>query len=206
MRSDRTLVPAVTVLVFLSMGRVAYVQSSPSPFGADVFIGGVPRPDQPKEGEAIPAYPRMGGWQVGASLRRGRRLQWLGLTASYGSHSNDQVRVRETLGGLRVTSPWLIGGDSGVRGFLHALTGYTWSGTASAAAEHAPAFVLGGGFDVVFFRVQVDYVHTRLTGVPENSARGFIGGVLPICFTGCRPEWQDGIPLSHAAQGRRLGR
>ncbi len=169
-------------------------QPSPNPFGADVFVGGFPRPD-PVEGEEVPEYPDMGGWQVGASIRRGVKWQWLGWTGSYGSRSNDDVRVRDALGGVSATSPWLLGGEGLVRAFGQALGGYAWSQTALGLHDSAPMFVAGGGFDIFFFRLQVDYVRTQLTGVDENYGRGFLGGMVPLCFTDCRPEWEDGIPL-----------
>ena len=93
----------------------------------------------------------MGGWQVGASIRRGVKWQWLGWTGSYGSRSNDDVRVRDALGGVSATSPWLLGGEGLVRAFGQALGGYAWSQTALGLHDSAPMFVAGGGFDIFFF-------------------------------------------------------
>jgi hypothetical protein len=195
MTVTRCLVAVMVPVMSLSSMPAVRAQSAPPPFGADVFIGGIPRPDAPKEGEEIPEFPGMGGWQVGASLRRGTRTQWLGWTGSYGSHANDDVRVRETLGGVRFTTPWVFGNSTAVRGFAHVLGGYAWSRPTIGDAQQAPTLVAGAGFDVFLFRLQVDYVRNNLAQVPRHSTRGFLAAVVPICFSGCRPDWEDGIPL-----------
>jgi hypothetical protein len=56
--------------------------------------------------------------------------------------------------------------------------------------------VVGAGFDAFLFRMQFDYVRTDLPLVPRNRLRVFIGGLVPLCFRGCRPEWEDGIPVT----------
>ena len=146
MRNGGNLAVALTMLVIFSMGSVS--AQSQIPFGADVFIGGIPGSGEPTDGETVAEFPRMGGWEVGASLRHGQSLQWLGWPGAYARHSNDQVRVRELLGGVRATSPWLFAADGMTRAFGHALTGYAWS--RSTVSDRSPVLVLGGGFDVFF--------------------------------------------------------
>ena len=54
--------------------------------------------------------------------------------------------------------------------------------------------MLGGGFDVLFVRIQADDVRLRLNGVREENTRLFVGGVVPLCLRACRDS--DGFNLS----------
>jgi hypothetical protein len=182
----------------LTPARPAAAQAVPDRLLAvDVIGGGVPHPD-PTPGEEEPdKFAPMGGWQVGSSLRFLNRARWLGVAASYARHSNDEVAVRDVLIGARATSPWLTGNEAIVRGFAHALIGHA-SARPKAAGQpsgSSPELVVGAGFDVFLFRMQFDYVRTDLPLVPRNGLRVFIGGFVPLCFRGCRPEWEDGIPV-----------
>jgi hypothetical protein len=179
--------------------RPAAAQAGPDRLLAlDVIAGGIPHPDPQEPGEADPDdFVAMGGWQVGSSLRLFNRARWFGVAASYGSHSNEEVAARDVLVGARATSPWLIGNEAMFRGFAHALVGYA-SARPRAAGQpsgSSPELVLGGGFDIFLFRMQFDYVGSDLPLVPRNRLRVFIGGFVPLCFRGCRPEWEDGIPV-----------
>ena len=54
--------------------------------------------------------------------------------------------------------------------------------------------MLGGGFDVLFVRIQADDVRLRLNGVREENTRVFVGGVVSLCLRACRDS--DGFNLS----------
>ena len=187
-------VSVVVGSLFLCLATPIFAQGPP-PFGADVFGGWVMGPPPPEDAGAVDEFRNPGGWQVGATLRRGERLQWLGVTGKYTSGSNDQVRLRDVLGGVSVTSPFAIGNDFGVRAFAHALGGAVWSRLPSGVSDSAPAFALGGGVDFLFVRLQGDWIKSNVTGTPGSFSRAFLGGVVPLCFAGCRPEWKDGIPV-----------
>jgi hypothetical protein len=193
------LVGLVNLSMLVPAGPAA-AQARPEPLLAlDVIAGGIPHPDPPEPGEADPdEFVAMGGWQLGSSLRLLNRARWLGVAASYGRYSNEDVAARDVLVGARVTSPWLIGNEAILRAFAHALVGYA-SARPRAAGQpsgSSPELVLGGGFDIFFFRIQFDYVRSDLPLVPKNGSRAFIGGFVPLCFRGCRPQWEDGIPVT----------
>ena len=189
---DKTRFAVVLSVLSVFCGPdIARAQSDPRPIGVEIFAGGNWRPE-PEEGEPLPEHPPMGGWQMGASVRAGEGLLWLGWTGSYGSHSSETVSVREALGGVRVFSPFLK--EAGGRAFAHVLGGRAWSRLTSGVEDAGPALVVGGGVDMlIFVRLQADWVRTEV--LPQkNLARAFIGGVLPLCF-GCDNHWLVGIPL-----------
>lgn len=193
MVSKLTLVVAIVILTASSQ---AVAQDQPPVVGADVFAGGVPDPSKDEENSV---ERDLAGWQLGASLRAGRKLQWLGWTGTYGRYSNDDVHVSEVLAGVRVTTPFTMSGDYAVRLFAHALGGSMSSTAQAGVRDRGPSFVLGGGVDMLFFRIQLDWVHASVAGVLSNAPRAFVGGVVPLCFSGCRPDSQDGFPVT----GRR---
>jgi hypothetical protein len=161
----------------------------------DVFVGGIPRPEpaKPEDGEPADEYPQMRGWEIGGSVRPLSQLRSFSVTASYGQHSSSELTMRDTLVGVRMTSPWLVSGEGAVRGFTHVLVGYAWGRPVVGPPSGSPELVIGAGMDVLFLRVQGDYVRNKLT---MDSQRVFLGGVFPLCFRGCREDWGDGLDLS----------
>jgi hypothetical protein len=196
---DFSLRVARCVPLFLVFVSPLYAQTPPSPFGADVFVGGATGPShlQKLTPEELKKHTHV-GWQIGTGLRTGLRTQWLQWTANYGSAGNEDVHLSEVLGGVRALSPWIEGGETAVRGFAHTLVGPSWA-RGPLGATRSMEFVAGGGFDVLLLRMQFDYVRTAHAEVHRNEYRMFVGGFLPLCFSGCRPEWKDGIPVLRSA-------
>ena len=65
---------------------------------------------------------------------------------------------------------------------------------AETPSQSSTEWVLGGGFDVLLLRIQLDYVRLRLDGAREGNTRVFVGGVVPLCLRACRDS--DGFNLS----------
>jgi hypothetical protein len=66
-----------------------------------------------------------------------------------------------------------------------------------AQGDQSREIVVGAGVDALYVvRFQFDYVRMNLAGLPKNNARVFAGGVLPLCFRGCRAFDKDGLNLS----------
>jgi hypothetical protein len=142
---------------------------------------------------------RFQGWDLGASLRP---LPWLGLTGTVSRTSKDDTRIMHYLGGPRLMSSY--GGNYyGLRGFVHVLLG---AGSVSVAGQPSSTgleVLAGAGFDWYVVRMQLDYLRlpsgvreTSGTPAQQNQMRLMVGGVLPLCFSGCRPNDVDGIDLS----------
>ena len=83
------------------------------------------------------------------------------------------------------------------RVFAHAMAGAAGGSFRGASVSYGPAFVTGAGFDFPGFgRFQVDYVRADVgAGQSPHGLRGMIGGVVPLCFRGCRGS-SDGLDLS----------
>jgi hypothetical protein len=160
--------------------------------GLDVFIGG-----GQVQNELVPAtdtedakYPKW-GWDAGATISVG--VRWFGITAAVGQQPVDEtVWVSHLVAGPRVTSPWVVGESMIVRFFGHALAGM--ARTSDPVSQTAGEFVVGGGMDLLFFRIQGDYVRANLAGVKRGNGRLFFGGVIPLCLRGCTEA--DGFNVS----------
>jgi hypothetical protein len=166
----------------------APVGPSRMPFlGLDVFGGGM--------GVGSAADSSSGadfssnGFEVGGTLRV---LHWLGFTGSFGRTSDDLDRhLQHYLAGPRVTSGY---GGLGVRTFAHALAGWASNRSPSPTASSGYELLIGGGFDSFgVMRLQFDYARLPIDGHHRHGLRGFFGGVLAICFRGCRPDGADGM-------------
>jgi len=140
------------------------------------------------------------GWEVGASVRP---QPWLGVTASIGRTWQGENRVMHYLAGPRFNTSY-AGNYYGFRGFAHVLLGMGSVSAASAQAQSGFELVAGAGLDVWYVaRIQFDYLRLpdgvlRASGtpLPVNQVRVMVGGVVPLCFRGCRPHDADGITLS----------
>jgi hypothetical protein len=144
--------------------------------------------------------PASAGWTAGATLRF---LPWLGVETS-GGHitTKDQWRMSRWLVGPQVSSPFF--GEFRVRGFAHVLVGMEWATAPVGPRTTSGEFVAGGGWDAAgVLRVEFDYVRRNIPGLPTNDGRLSIGGVVPLCLHGCRP--QDGFRLEHYDGGSSSG-
>jgi hypothetical protein len=173
----------------------AVPQGRPERFlGVDIFAGGgqfqnvlVPATDTED------AKYQKWGWDAGATVSYG--VRWLGITASVGHQTIVQnMPAYHVVAGPRVTSPWLISDRAVGRFFGHALVGF--ARTAGVAPSQSSAeWVFGGGLDLFFARLQIDYVRLNLNGVNRGSPRVFVGGVIPLCLRACS-ESKDVVNLS----------
>ncbi len=167
--------------------------------GLDVFVGGaayaLENPPRNEEGEVEDAWGKY-GWDAGATLTVGPA--WLGITGTLGSHPVENVSIFHVLAGPRLTTGWAVAELAG-RGFAHALVGVARTSAANTS-QTGGELVLGAGMDIMFFRIQGDYVRLNVPGVPKNNQRIFVGAVVPMCFRGCREN--DWLNLS----GRRNGK
>ena len=175
----------------------ANVSDKPGRFlGLDIFAGGVQyeRRETPGTPDAGDGSQGAGwgkfGWDTGATLSVG--VRWMGITGAFGHHTVEDVPAYQVAVGPRVTSPWYID-ELAVRFFAHALAGVATTSGATPS-QSSTEWVLGGGFDVLFLRIQLDYVRLRLDGVPQGNTRVFVGGVVPFCLRACRDL--DGFNLS----------
>ena len=140
------------------------------------------------------------GWDVGASVRP---LPWLGITGAIGRTWQGETRIMHYLAGPRFTTSY---GDNyyGVRGFAHVLVGVAAATAADLPTQTGMEIAVGAGFDIWgMVRFQFDYLrlpgNVRTPGghaLQQNQVRGVVGGVLPLCFRGCRPNELDGLDLS----------
>jgi len=175
----------------------ANVSDKPERFlGLDIFAGGAQY-----ERRETPATPDTGdgseaagwgkfGWDTGATFSFAKR--WLGITGTFGHHTIEDVPTYQFAVGPRVTSPWYVD-EVAVRFFAHALVGVATTSGATPS-QSSTEWVLGGGFDVLLLRIQLDYVRLRLDGAREGNTRVFVGGVVPLCLRACRDS--DGFNLS----------
>ena len=151
--------------------------------------------DAPTEEERA----RFNGWDLGTSFRP---LPWLAVTGTVGRTWNGDTRLMHYVAGPRVTTSY--GGNYyGVRSFAHFLAGAASGRSADLPADTGLEIVAGGGFDFWYvLRMQFDYVRLPILtgpgGIPlkRNQVRIALGGVVPFCFRGCRPNDVDGINLS----------
>lgn len=161
--------------------------------GLDIFAGGVQYerheiPDGGDESQAA-SWGKF-GWDTGATVSFA--VRWIGITGTFGRHTVEDLPTYQAAAGPRVTSPWYVD-DVGIRFFAHALVGVaTTSGV--TPSQSSTEFVIGGGFDVLLLRIQIDYVRLGLDGLQKGNTRAFIGGVVPLCLRDCREG--DGFNLS----------
>jgi hypothetical protein len=173
---------------------VTSVSDRPDRFlGLDIFAGGAQyeRHDLPDGGDGSQAVSwGKFGWDTGATVSFG--VRWVGITGTFGHHTIEDVPTYQVAVGPRVTSPWYID-EVGIRFFAHALVGVaTTSGV--TPSQRSTEWVIGGGFDVLLLRIQIDYVRLGLDGLRKENTRAFIGGVVPLCLRACRAG--DGFNLS----------
>jgi hypothetical protein len=160
--------------------------------GLDVFVGGgqVQNELAPATETEDAKYPKW-GWDAGATVSVG--VRWFGITADVGQQPLDEtVWVSHLAAGPRVTSPWVVGESMVVRFFGHALAGM--ARTSGTMPQTAGEFVVGGGVDLLFLRIQGDYVRANLAGVKRGNGRLFVGGVIPLCLRACTEA--DGFNVS----------
>ena len=176
------------LFVVLLMPAIADAQDT-RPFLALDLAGGYAMTDAPAA--AVPTSdppPSRRGFAVDAAVRIAR--PWLGVVGSVWHVVDDVVSLNQYLTGVRVTTPF--GTEFPQRVFAHALTG-----VATANGRRGLVVGAGAGWDLAFFRIQVEWTRQDLAGVPRNAVHGFIGGVLPLCFRACRDgEVTDGLNLS----------
>jgi hypothetical protein len=180
---------AVLLVVALSLCRTAHAQTAPDFLAADIFggVGALAKATPTENPEGAGAV----GWTVGGTVRI---RPWWGLKGDVVRTHDDNARQFQYVGGLEVASP--ISGEFGSRGFAHVLAGYIRNRSRQGVLEGSPEVVMGAGFDTLFvFRMEFDYVRLNLPSLPKNNARILVGGVLPLCFTGCRPDGEDGIHI-----------
>ena len=166
------------------------VASTPQRFlGLDLF-GGVMGLGSGKESDDGESGFDGTGWEVGGTVRF---RPWLGVTGTFARTTSDAgERLYHFLAGPRVNTD--IGGEFGSRAFAHVLLGGTSARGPSAAGGYE--LVIGGGFDTfAVMRLQFDYVRVRSGRDYRNGARSFFGGVIPLCFRGCRPGAADGFEI-----------
>ena len=180
---------ALAALFCLSV-RPAVAQPAVSYLGVDVFGGLAPhtRNNAPEDAESF------NGWGVGGTVRF---LPWLGATGTYGQSKSDSLRLRHVLAGATVTSRFCC--EYWVRPFAQVLAGTVQARPAGGGlSESGLELVAGAGFDFFAFgRFQIDYVRLNLEGpaaapMGKNNLRLWVGGVVPLCFRGCRPDSSDG--------------
>jgi hypothetical protein len=158
------------------------------------FVGGpLAESIAPVQSEDEAQQPSLVGWEVGSSLRLLK--PWLGVVGSYGQRGYADGSMREILTGVRFTTPWFIGGEGVARYFAHALGGYSHERILETT-DSGPALVLGGGFDLLAFRFQVDYLRHSLSIAPRDTVRVFVGGMIPFCFRTCVQDKGNVIDLS----------
>jgi hypothetical protein len=163
-------------------------QGSPGRFlGVDFFGGGavfdieVAPATETEKGKTVGW-----GWDAGATVSYG--VRWMGITGTFGSQPvAESGSAYHLVVGPRVSSPWAVWGDLGGRFFAHALGGLVRTRGVTPSQSSAE-WVLGGGIDILLFRLQFDYVRLNLNGVDRNNVRGFVGGVVPLCFRGCSDD------------------
>ena len=91
---------------------------------------------------------------------------------------------------LRAPCLPIIGDEGAVRFFAHALGGFAHTSGVTPSQSSAE-WVLGGGMDALFFRLQGDHVRLNVKGVNKGNARVFVGAVVPLCLRACS-ESKDG--------------
>jgi hypothetical protein len=186
--------PAETTWAQEPAKPVTTVLERPGRFlGLDIFAGGAQYerreiPDS-EDGSETASWGKF-GWDAGATVSYG--VRWIGITGTVGHHTIEDVPTYQVAAGPRVTSPWYID-EVAIRFFAHALVGVAAT-SGVTPSQSSTALVIGGGFDVLFLRIQVDYVRLGLDGLQKENTRAFIGGVVPLCLRACRES--DGLNVS----------
>lgn len=185
----RRAIVRLAVAAAMMLPAVAQAQTAAPAFTALDLSGGYSSRGIDQDDEQL----TMGGWNASATLRV---LPWLGFKADVARLSNDAGRQSMYVGGVAVTSEYFAPYMSRV--FAHAMAGTAGGSFHGAPVPYGPAFVTGAGFDFLGFgRFQVDYVRADVApGQSPHGVRGMIGGVVPLCFRGCRGGAIDGIDLS----------
>ena len=163
--------------------------------GLDLFGGGAQLQNElaPATDTEKATYPHW-GWDAGATVSYG--VPWLGISAAFGHQAvAEDWGAYHLLAGPRVTSPWLINDNVGLRAFAHALAGFART-SGAAPSQSSAEWVVGGGVDILLFRVQVDYVHLNLNDVKGGFARVFLGGVVPLCLRACGESDKSALPTT----------
>jgi hypothetical protein len=202
----RTTAAALLALALFApaSGRTAWAQAlsksaAAQPEKPDVFLGvdvfGAGSYFVKEDADETDHYPW--GWEAGATVFVG--LRWVGLTGSVGRQTYGSTPITHVAVGPRFTSEWIVGDMLPVRVFAHGLAGYA-AGSGPTGTHGGMEWVAGGGFDLAFLRVQVDYVRLTIEGVPANNTRAFVGGVLPMCLRACAET--DGLNLSGVPASR----
>jgi len=154
--------------------------------GLDVFAGAVRFEgydhDESEDPSTVIKHAKT-GWDVGATVSIG--VPWLGITGTFGRQIIDTVPTYQLAVGPRVSSPWATSDNGAVRVFAHALVGFA-STTGVTPSQSSAEWVVGGGCDLLLFRIQVDKVWLKLNGLKTSNLRVFFGGVVPLCLRGCR--------------------
>lgn len=147
-----------------------------------------------------PGGDRFNGWDVGASFRP---LPWFGITGTIGRTWHGDTAVMHYLAGPRVGTSY--GGNYyGVRLFAHVLAGVGSVSAPGLQTATGVEIAAGAGFDVWYVvRIQGEYrrLPHAATGsagavLKQNQVSVFLGGVIPLCFRGCRPNDVDGINMA----------
>jgi hypothetical protein len=200
----RTTAAALLALALFAPegGQTAWAQAPPRPaatpsekphifLGVDVFGAGsyFLKEDVDENAEETDHYPW--GWEAGATVFVG--LRWVGLTGSVGRQAYGSTPITHVAVGPRVTTGWIVGDMLPVRFFAHGLAGYAM-GSGPTGTQGGTEWVAGGGVDLAFLRIQVDYVRLKIEGVPANNTRAFVGGVISLCHRACAET--DGLNLS----------
>ena len=170
---------------YVGIAEAQPTSDRPAFLGADVF-GGFPVLVQPVDDESQLSFT---GWEAGGTVRL---RPWWGVKGTIARTSGDRYRQWQYLGGTEVNHSKL---NLGARYFAHALVGYITERAPDGTSPGSAEFVVGGGFDYSFLRVQLDYARGALPDRSKNNLRVFLGGVVPLCFSECRPDDQDGIPI-----------
>jgi hypothetical protein len=183
-------------------GRTAWAQPPQTPaaaplekpdilLGVDVFGAGSYFLKESVDGSAEETEHYPWGWEAGATVFVG--LRWIGVTGSIGRQISGNTPITHVAVGPRVTTDWIVGDMLPVRFFAHGLAGYA-VGNRPTGTQGGAEWVAGGGFDLAFFRFQVEYVRLKVEGVPPNNTRAFVGGVFPLCLRACAQT--DGLSIS----------
>jgi len=176
----------LTVVLFVLAGAVAaHAQGDREEVftdgAADAYVFGGYLSSGPGAPEGEPS-PRFGGWEVGGSVYP---TKWVGVTGSFARTSRDDgYLLKESLAGVRVATAY---GYMGARSFAHVLVGAV-SVNGPGISDRGKAVVVGGGFDYLLVRLQIDYLRLDLDAPvfsTKNQARVFLGGLLPFCFRRC---------------------
>jgi len=141
------------------------------------------------------------GWEAGGNVRF---IRWLGAAGTVARTTDGDRRLWEYLAGPQFSTCYCLWGAGAARAFAHTLVGTVSASSPNLPAEHRSELVIGGGFDVpvIYLRLQFDYLRSGVSeeelspnGLQQNTARAFVGVVVPLCFRQCRAEDVDGIQV-----------